>query len=166
MLRDKSLIPLSHQHQHALALCVRLARALAKAHADLAAWQEEIAGIWESEIRFHFEAEEQVLFPAAEQYAFLRALVKQLVAEHGTLRDFFLRAQAGQMDAADLRTFGETLSQHIRTEERQLFEECQRQMPPDEMARTGTAMDEYFAKSGMPGASCALPTASKNQSAG
>ena len=161
MLRDKNLIPLSHQHQHALAMCVRLERALAKGDANLTAWQGEIAGIWESEIRFHFEAEERVLFPAAENYAPLRALVKQLIVEHGTLRDFFARAQARQMDAVILKTFGETLSQHIRTEERQLFEECQRQMPADEMARIGAAVDAYFANSGMPGASCALP--SRNQ---
>ena len=30
MLRDNNLIPLSHQHQHALALCVQIDRALAK----------------------------------------------------------------------------------------------------------------------------------------
>jgi len=158
MLRDKNLVPLSHQHQHALAMCVRLERALARGDADLTVWQEEIAGIWENEIRFHFEAEERVLFPAAEEYAPLRALVKQLIAEHGTLRNLFARAKARQMDAATLKAFGETLSQHIRTEERQLFEECQRQMPVDEMARTGAAMDAYFANSGMPGASCALPS--------
>ena len=158
MLRDKNLIPLSHQHQHALAMCVRLDRALAKGSADLNAWQQEIVGIWESEIRYHFEAEEKILFPAADKYALLKPLIKQLVSEHGTLRDFFARAQAGRLDTASLKTFGETLSQHIRTEERQLFEECQRQMPADEMARTGSAMDDYFAKSGMPGASCALPS--------
>ena len=158
MLRDKNLIPLSHQHQHALAMCVRLERALAKGGADLTAWQEEIAGIWESEIRFHFEAEEKVLFPAAEKYTALSPLVKQLLSEHAMLRDFFARAAARQMDAAAMKAFGEALSGHIRTEERQLFEECQRQMPADEMARAGSAMDEYFAKSGMPGASCALPS--------
>ena len=158
MLRDKNLIPLSHQHQHALALCVRLERALAKGDADLNAWQEEIAGIWENEIRFHFQAEEQVLFPAAQKYPPLQPLVQQLIAEHRTLRDFFARAQTRQMDAVVLKTFGGTLAQHIRTEERQLFEECQRQMPADEMARTGAAMDAYFANSGMPGASCALPS--------
>jgi len=163
MLRDKNLIPLSHQHQHALAMCVRLDRALAKGDADLDAWQEEIAGMWESEIRFHFEAEEKVLFPAAEKHAPLQPLVKQLLSEHGTLRGFFARATARRLDAATLRTFVETLSQHIRTEERQLFEECQRQMPAGEMARTGAAMDDYFKKSSMPGASCALPAASKSQ---
>jgi len=157
MLRDKNLVPLSHQHQHALAMCVRLDRALAKGDADLTAWQEEIVSMWESEIRFHFEAEEKVLFPAAEKYASLQPLVKQLISEHGTLRDFFARAKARPLDAGALRNFGETLSQHIRTEERELFEGCQRQMPSDEMAHTGAAMEDYFAKSGMPGASCALP---------
>ena len=92
--------------------------------------------------------------------------MKRLLSEHRTLRDFFARAKARQMDAAALTTFGETLSEHIRTEERQLFEECQRQMSADEMARTGAAMDKYFANSGMPGASCALPTSSKNAPSG
>ncbi len=163
MLRDKNLIPLSRQHQHALAMCVRLDRALAKGHADLTAWQEEVAGMWESEIRFHFEAEEKVLFPAADRYASLRPLVKQLLSEHATLRGFFARAQTRRLDAATLKTFVDTLAQHIRTEERELFEECQRQMPAGEMARAGAAMDDYFANSGMPGASCALPAASKSQ---
>jgi len=158
MLRDKNLIPLSHQHQHALAMCVRLDRALAKGDADLNAWQEEIAGIWESEIRFHFEAEQKILFPAAEKYASLRPLVKQLLSEHATLRGFFARAQTRRLDATALKTFVETLAHHIRTEERELFEGCQRQMPAAEMALTGAAMDDYFGQSGMPGASCALPS--------
>jgi hemerythrin-like domain-containing protein len=163
MLRDKNLIPLSHQHQHALAMCVRLDRALAKGDADLEAWQEEMASMWESEIRFHFEAEEKFLFPVADEYASLRPLVKQLLAEHGTLRDFFARAKARRLDPAGLKSFGESLSQHIRTEERQLFEQCQRQMPASEMAHAGAAMEEYFAKSGMPGASCSLPSSSKRK---
>ena len=163
MLRDKNLIPLSHQHQHALAMCVRLDRALAKGNVDLNAWQEEIVGIWESEIRYHFEAEEKILFPAADRYASLQPLVEQLLSEHVALRDFFARAGARSLDAATLKTFVETLAQHIRTEERQLFEECQRQMPAEEMARAGAAMDDYFAHSGMPGASCALPSASRKQ---
>ena len=160
MLRDKNLVPLSHQHQHALALCVRLDRALAKDNPDLDAWQEEMVRIWESEIRFHFEAEEKVLFPAAEKYASIRPLVKHLLSEHGTLRGFFARAQMRRLDHPSLKTFGETLSQHIRTEERELFEECQRQMVPEELARVGTEMAEYFATSGMPGATCTVPPVS------
>jgi len=163
MLRDKNLIPLSHQHQHALAMCVRLDRALARGDADLNAWQDEMVSIWKAEICFHFQAEEKILFPAAETYALLKALVKRLLSEHATLRDFFSQAQMRRLQAADLKIFAETLSQHIRTEERQLFEQCQRQMSADEMARTGAAMEDYFVNCGMPGASCALPVKRKEQ---
>jgi len=163
MLRDKNLIPLSHQHQHALALCVRLDRALAKGDADLNAWQEEIVSMYENEIRFHFEAEEKVLFPAAKDYASLRPMVKQLLSEHGKLRGFFAAAQSRRLNTTGLKAFCEILSQHIRTEERQLFEECQRQMPAEELARTGASMEEYFTKSGMPGAACALSPSRENK---
>ena len=163
MLRDKNLIPLSHQHQHALAMCVRLSRALTKTDLDLNGWQQEIVRIWESEIRFHFGAEEKVLFPAAEKYKPIQPIVKHLLSEHGTLRGFFRRARMRRLDAASLKTFGETLSQHIRTEERQLFEECQRQMPVQELARVGAAMGAYFASSGMPGVTCAWPPRSKGR---
>jgi len=54
MLRDPNLIPLSRQHQHALALCVRIDRASPVGDSGMAAWQSEIAQIFQSEIRVHF----------------------------------------------------------------------------------------------------------------
>jgi hemerythrin-like domain-containing protein len=65
MLRDKSLIPLSRQHQHALALCVRIERTSPIPEADLPAWRAEIALQYEQELRIHFAAEEEVVFSAA-----------------------------------------------------------------------------------------------------
>jgi hypothetical protein len=62
MLRDPSLIPISHQHQHALSLCVRLERALQAGAADLVAWQLEVHQQYANEVQFHFMAEEKVLF--------------------------------------------------------------------------------------------------------
>jgi len=44
MLRDKNLVPLSHQHQHYLALCVRLDRAIQAGEVDMEALRVEIAG--------------------------------------------------------------------------------------------------------------------------
>ena len=54
MLRDKSLIPLSHQHQRALALCVRIDRAQPIPATDLESWQAEIEQHFEQEIRDPF----------------------------------------------------------------------------------------------------------------
>ncbi|MGD0180950.1 MAG: hemerythrin domain-containing protein, partial [Terriglobales bacterium] len=92
MLRDKNLVPLSRQHQHALALCVRLDRAIQAGEIDLEAWQAEIQQQFESEIGIHFAAEEKELFPAAARFPELQSLVDELLAEHDFLRDSFARA--------------------------------------------------------------------------
>ena len=153
MLRDKNLIPLSHQHQHALALCVRIERSL-QAGGKPQDWHDEIARIFDTEVRYHFAAEETLLFPACEKYAPLNGLVQRLLKEHATLRGLFASAAEKNMDRRQLETFHQTLSTHIRTEERELFEQCQELMSQEEMNSLGAAMQRYFETSGMPGAAC------------
>jgi hemerythrin-like domain-containing protein len=142
MLRDPSLVPLSRQHQHALALCVRIDRAMRAGPVELAPWQAEIARDFAQEIQFHFAAEEQVLFPMARRFADLSSLANELIAEHGQLRGLFSRAQQGTMGAADLREFAEMLSSHIRKEERQLFEGLQKVLSREELALLGAQLEQ------------------------
>jgi len=142
MLRDKNLIPLSRQHQHALALCVRIDRAIQAGEVEMPAWQAEIHQSFEQEIQPHFLAEEKELFPAAAQFAELRIVVEELVAEHAALRGFFSRASLGTLDQAALGDFAKTLSAHIRKEERQLFEGMQEHMSAEALAALGAALDE------------------------
>jgi hemerythrin-like domain-containing protein len=141
MLRDKSLIPLSHQHQRALALCVRIDRAQPIPDADLQAWQIEIEQHFAQEVQFHFAAEEEVLFPAARQFMELVPLVEELIAEHALLRELFAQAEARRMSADNLRAFAQQLSAHIRKEERQLFERMQQLMEPAELANLGLRLE-------------------------
>jgi hemerythrin-like domain-containing protein len=141
MLRDKSLIPLSHQHQQALALCVRIDRAQPIPEADLEAWQAEIDQHFEQEIKIHFSAEEQVLFPAAGQFPELVPLVEELIAEHLSLRQSFSQAEARRMSTDNLLSFARQLSSHIRKEERQLFERLQQLMTPKELADLGVQLE-------------------------
>lgn len=155
MLRDKNLIPLSHQHQHALALCVRLDRAIQAGEVDLEAWQAEMQQIFEQEIAVHFAAEERELFPAVTRFTELRSLVQELQAEHATLRDFFSRAAGRTLDLSTLRVFVETLSGHIRKEERRLFEGIQSRMTSEELAALGAALDRELAQASD---ACILPT--------
>jgi len=154
MLGDQNLIPLSRQHQHALALCVRLDRAIQAGEIDLEAWQSEIQQQFESEIGIHFAAEEKELFPAAARFLELQPLVAELLAEHVVLRDYFARAAARSLDRQSLQHFAEKLPNHIRKEERQLFEGMQRVMNPQELAALGTALDEALKNVSQ---SCALP---------
>jgi len=155
MLRDPNLVPLSRQHQHALALCVRLARAIQAGEIDLEAWQAEIEQQFETEISVHFAAEEKELFPVAARFPEIRPLVDELRTEHGFLRDDFARAGARTLDRKSLENFSEKLVQHIRKEERQLFEGLQKVMSQQQLAALGVALDEAL-KNAAP--ACVLPS--------
>ena len=137
MLRDKSLIPLSHQHQRALALCVRIDRAQPIPEKDFAAWQTEIEQLFEQEIEIHFAAEENTVFPAARSFPKLIPLVKDLLSDHASLRTSFSQVQTGAVSSESLSALAQQLSAHIRKEERQLFEGLQELMKPEDLARLG-----------------------------
>ena len=145
MLRDQNLVPLSRQHQHALALCVRINRASLSSPREIAAWQSEIQEHFEQEIQYHFNAEENGLFPAAHRIPELRSLVERLLAEHSELRSYFARAKQRVLDRNTLRQFADLLSGHIRKEEGNLFEEMQKNMTPEQLQNIGRNVAETLA---------------------
>jgi hemerythrin superfamily protein len=154
MLRDKSLIPLSHQHQHALALCVRIDRAQPIPAKDVQAWLQEIERDFAPEIEMHFSAEESVLFPAAREFPEMIPLVEELIVDHAGLRESFSQASAHSMSAETLPAFARQLSAHIRKEERQLFERMQQLMTPQQLLSLGLSLEEALKNATQ---SCALP---------
>lgn len=155
MLRDQNLIPLSHQHQRALALCVRIDRASPIGDADLMAWQAEIAQHFQTEILIHFATEENILFPAARRFPALVPLVEELLLDHFLLRESFAKAEAHAMSIADLSAFAACMSSHIRKEERQLFERLQELMDEEQMAVLGRGLEQGMKDAAQ---SCILPS--------
>jgi hemerythrin-like domain-containing protein len=154
MLRDKNLVPLSRQHQHALALCVRIERASPIPEADLAAWQVEIGQHFRAEIRIHFAAEEQFVFPAARAFAELKMLVEELISEHAWLRERFAKAEAQGMSGGEIAQFAQGLSAHIRKEERKLFERLQEVLSEGDLAAMGQKLEDALKEAEQ---SCILP---------
>jgi hemerythrin-like domain-containing protein len=157
VLRNPNLIALSRQHHRALALCVRIDRALKAGDLDMLAWQAEIQQIFVEEIQNHFEAEERALFPVALGFAELGRLVDELLGEHALLRDYFALASETTMDPAKLHDFSRKLATHIRKEERELFEGLQKLLAKEEMAILGKAIAEALDEGGRDRSSCALP---------
>jgi hemerythrin-like domain-containing protein len=155
MLRDKSLIPLSHQHQRALALCVRIDRAEPIPAADIEVWQAEIGQLFEQEIKIHLAAEEDVLFPKASEFQELLPLVEELVADHTALRKLFTQAEERRMSEHSLSAFAQHLSTHIRKEERQLFERLQQLLTAEQLTTLGKLLQTALADGVH---ACALPT--------
>jgi hemerythrin-like domain-containing protein len=156
MLRNKNLVPLSHQHQHALALCVRIDRASPMADADLDAWLSEVAESFRNEISIHFAAEERVLFPVAQKSPELAPLVEDLLLDHAWLRDRFAKAEARTLSPDELSEFARRLSAHIRKEERQLFERLQELLSEAELASAGRQLEAALKDATE---FCSLPTA-------
>jgi hemerythrin superfamily protein len=154
MLRDKNLIPLSHQHRRALILCVGINRSQPIAEKQLTEWQGEIDRQFQREISNHFLAEEDIVYPAAARFPELAGLVKELRAEHQSLRVGFAEAGLRKMSAEHLVDFGRSLSAHIRREERELFQGLQRLLSPDELADLGSKLDVALRDAGQ---TCAVP---------
>jgi hemerythrin-like domain-containing protein len=138
MLRDPSLIPLSHQHQHGLALCVMMRRSLAAnaSPENVAAWARKTVDRYEVELANHFEIEEQVLFPACGALP----IITELVAEHRQLEGYVAQLRT-EPSGPRLEEFCSLLTSHIRREENELFEQIQRELPLVEMDRVGAEID-------------------------
>src|SRR4026209_2953282 len=89
MLRDRSLHPLSRQHQHGLALCVVVERGLTadSSPENVAALAQKIRDSFEVELVNHFDREERLLFPAIREYLGDMTIVEELVADHRRLEE-------------------------------------------------------------------------------
>lgn len=162
MWRDPSLRCLSREHQHGLALCVRLRRRIqtgAIAEDELERMRADVRHFYDSEARAHFDAEEQVLFPAADRHAELQPITQQLRREHVELRGRSLDISAA--DPEGLARLAEMLSSHIRKEENELFERMQKLMSREELLALAQPLEAAL---GTSGAQCELrPNSSHKQ---
>jgi hemerythrin-like domain-containing protein len=82
------------------------------------------------------------VFPAARKFQELLPLLDELLTDHAVLREFFAKAEARNMSAMELSAFGQRMSDHIRKEERQLFERLQQLLNQGELSRLGKNLDE------------------------
>jgi hemerythrin-like domain-containing protein len=133
--RRDALIPLTHDHHHAL---VR-ARALisvasesddaARTHAA-----ESFIRFYRNDTLLHFHEEEEVLFPKLLEYVeevpeeLARVLIDH-VRIHGMVARLQERLPSGAPDGRSLRELGELLRAHVRLEENQLFPLIERVVP-------------------------------------
>ncbi len=148
MKRHSALVPLSRQHHDGLALGVMIERGLRDgdgpaATAQVERLREQALELWQLEFRGHFEVEERIVFPAARQ-AGEPGLVDTLIAEHEAIRlqfEALERAPAGELGPLldQLRT---ALVNHIRTEERVLFQAMQAAMAQPQLEALGQAVSD------------------------
>lgn len=147
MLRDPNLIPLSHQHHNALAMCVLTRRSLGQdaSPPNVAHLARRTINRYEIELANHFEIEEQILFPAVENALGALSLVASLIAEHREVEGLVAQLRTDPTAALLERLCG-LLTGHIRREENELFQMVQSRLPEAILRGLGTAIEAKAVK--------------------
>ncbi|HEX9264187.1 MAG TPA: hemerythrin domain-containing protein [Candidatus Binatia bacterium] len=126
-MRHPSLIPLSQDHHHGLALALRcrkqaLGQIKPMGAAGLRERAKEFLDFYTSNLEAHFRAEEEVLFPALHSaIPATGSVIEELIREHVEIRQIMPRLAAGSGLAKLIFDLGDLLERHIRREERELF---------------------------------------------
>lgn len=125
MRRHEALIPLTHDHHHALVQVRRLRSAADGAEGARRAAAEGFLEFFHEDTIGHFRDEEEVVFPLVAGVAELREPVDRALAEHVAI-NVLVRRLAGETNdgapqAGTLREIAGTLERHVRFEEKELF---------------------------------------------
>ncbi|HYA28357.1 MAG TPA: hemerythrin domain-containing protein [Acidobacteriota bacterium] len=126
-MRHPSLISLSHDHHHGLALALRcrkqaLGQLKPMGAAGLRERAKELLEFYRANLLAHFRAEEEVLFPPLRNAVPNSAsMLDALVREHEQLRQAMPQLETGAGLAKLIFDLGDLLERHIRREERELF---------------------------------------------
>jgi len=123
----------------ALELALRLQRATDD---DAEAVTHATLEFWRKEGREHFRLEEELLLPAFARHAGADDpdLVRVLVDHVDIRRRIADLENGGRVDVAALNALGESLRDHVRHEERTLFERIEGALDPDELSAVGTSL--------------------------
>jgi len=135
--RHPALVPLSQEHQHELAQARRLLRAAGAGREERLAAAGGYVDAFFAETVEHFRREEEMLFPLDLRHAGSTPVLERILREHmqlqGLVRALRAAAAAGNVPPQALRTLGELLHDHVRAEERELFQEIERVVPTAEL---------------------------------
>jgi iron-sulfur cluster repair protein YtfE (RIC family) len=135
-MRHPSLVALSHDHHHGLALALRcrkqaLGQLKPMGVTGLRERAQEFVDFYRADLMKHFRAEETVLFPLMRETAAANAmLLDELIKQHQEITNAIAPLEAGLGLSKLLFDIGDLLERHIRKEERELFPLFESQIEP------------------------------------
>jgi hemerythrin-like domain-containing protein len=145
MKRHPALISLSHDHHHGLLL----AQLIKKDAPEYKGLPKDLNGkinytidIYNSSLKKHFDNEENILFPFLRgKDEFLDNLILEIINEHRLLENLIAKLYNSLDQINLLDKIGNILGEHIRKEERILFEKSQTVLTEDELIIIGVKLN-------------------------
>jgi hemerythrin superfamily protein len=139
MKRAVALQPLSHQHHNSLMACLLINKGIQK-KADPNIISDFIGNLYKEDLLPHFSKEEQLIFPSLPS-----STRKLLQREHETLRILAERIHKERTHPV-INTFSKLLEQHIRFEERVIFNEVQEHNSSEQMEQIANGLKDTVAR--------------------
>jgi hemerythrin-like domain-containing protein len=141
--RHPALVPLSDDHHRELVQAHRLVRAADAAPAERLAAGAAYVETFFAETVEHFRREEEGVFPLYAAHVgandpLLTRILEEHMQLHGLVRALRAEVAAGEVSGETLRQLGRLLRDHVRREERELFERIQRVVPDVELRSLST----------------------------
>lgn len=156
MKRHESLHPLSQHHHFALIQVWELRRALKQPAAErrkaLRAVARKFVRFWKRAGQVHFREEEEVLLPAYARHVRLDndADVMRMLAEHAIIRGLITTIDAllanDEVADEDVAKLAQTLYDHVRLEENEIFPRIEMALSEDEMRVMGKGLHRLHKK--------------------
>lgn len=136
MKRHTAIVPLSHDHHHALILAQALKKNAVKSGLGAKSIKEKAKAAinaFNTELIPHFNHEEVLLLPIAlGKDKELDKMIQDIIEEHDKIRISVESLQNGNVED-NLDAFAKLLENHIRTEERILFPKIEEVVGEEEL---------------------------------
>lgn len=126
MKRHEALVQLSRDHHFGLLLCWKLKEGL-KREISVERMEKYIGLFYLQNLKPHFKEEEETIFKVLGEE---HPLIKEAISQH---RTFHKMIENGFENLEQIETFRALLELHIRTEEREIFPEIEKQATDEQL---------------------------------
>ena len=114
--------------------------------------RDRLVEYFDTQLTYHFQAEEDYLYPLADHHLSPEEEITSLLRkQHGQIRSLVseLRTARGVQLENLLLRLAHVLEEHIRKEERVLFQRIQKSVPEEMLEQCGKQMESFFQSSKM-----------------
>lgn len=126
--RSPQLAPLSREHHEGLLTVWKIRQGISK-NIEAARITAFVQWFWQAHLQSHFQKEETHLPPVLTRS---HPMIQQMITEHGEIKKL-IDETAQHGDLKKLETLAQILNDHIRFEERQLFNEVEKAASPEQL---------------------------------
>lgn len=139
--RSRNLVPLSKDHHEGLLVVWKIRQGQSK-QIEAQRIADFVMHAFVTHLQPHFIKEEELLFTKLAKEDQLLAKAQE---QHAVLRQMATKvSQSARMP--QLVAFANLLEEHIRFEERTLFQHIEQHLPPDELTAIGAALEQAHSK--------------------